>query len=220
MKSLQTYILEAREQIEVGGITFREGDKVIYLKTYTDEVDGEEYEEEVSGTLCEIYPSKKVNIEFAQDKHVVVPSTDLVGLYIKPKTRTFRTSYNTETKYQDELDDVNYEIDDVVNQINQLNADMEEQIIDDARQAWLKDNPDKSADEFDPHSVEGDKYMDKAGSEWAQTSGLNELEKELKSLETKREKIQKKLGDYQAKDGKIISKEGTIKYVKDYTPIE
>ena len=34
MKSLQQYILESKERIEVGGITFKEGDRVIYLKKY------------------------------------------------------------------------------------------------------------------------------------------------------------------------------------------
>ena len=37
MKSLQQYILESKERIEVGGITFKEGDRVIYLKKYKDE---------------------------------------------------------------------------------------------------------------------------------------------------------------------------------------
>ena len=218
MKSLQSFILEAKESINVGGITFKEGDKVIYLKTYTDEVDGEEYEEEIFGTIDEIYPSKKVNINFGNNKYAVIPSTDLVGLCIPARTRKFRTSYNTETKYQDQLDDINYQIDNIVNQIEQINADMEEQIIDTARQAWLEDNPNKTPDDFNYDSA--DKYIDKAGSEWAKTSGLNDLEKELKSLEKQRETIQKKLGDYIAKDGKIISKEGTIKYVQGYTPIE
>ena len=218
MKSLQNFILEAKEQIKVGGLTFKEGDKVIYLKTYTDEGD-EEFEEEITGIIDEIFPSGKVNIKFGNNKFAIIKSSDLVGLCTEPKARTFKTSYKTETKYQDELDDVNYEIDDVLNQIDDLNTEMEEQIIDDAREAWLKDNPSKSANDFDPHSIDGDKYMDKAGSEWANTSGLNDLEDELEKLKAKREKIQKKLDDYVAKDGKIINKPGTVKYIDGYTPI-
>lgn len=217
MKSLSIYIKESKkESIEVGGIKFKEGDKVIYLKKYKD-VNGDEIEEEITGTIDEIFPSKKINIEFSEDKFTVITSDLLVGLYIKPKQYKFKTNVNTEDKYQEEIDDINYEIDELIDKIDQINNDMEEDIIDNARQAWLKDNPNKDINDFSQEKA--DKYMDKAGSEWANTSGLNDLEKELENLKKKRDKVQKKLDDYLAKEGTIISKEGKIKYIQGYKPI-
>ena len=70
MKDLYNYIVEAKSTVENGGLTFKEGDRVIYLKKYKDE-DGEEYEEEVEGTISEIFPSKKINLEFGEGKFVV-----------------------------------------------------------------------------------------------------------------------------------------------------
>ena len=102
-------------------------------------------------------------------------------------------------------------------EINDLNYDMEEDVLYQAEELFKKDHPDE---EFDKSKPECDKYMDKAGSEWADTSGLNDLEKELKDLEKKRDKIQKKIDDYLAKDGKTISKNGRIQYIKGYEPIE
>jgi len=46
MNDLYNYILEAKSSVKNGGLIFKEGDRVIYLKKYKDE-DGEEYEEEV-----------------------------------------------------------------------------------------------------------------------------------------------------------------------------
>ena len=217
MKSLSTYIKESKkESIEVGGIKFKEGDKVIYLKKYKDE-NGDEIEEEITGTIDEIFPSKKINIEFSEDKFTVITSNLLVGLYIKPKQYKFKTNVNTEDKYQEEIDNINYEIDELIDKIDQINNDMEEDIIDNARQAWLKDNPDKDINDFSQEKA--DKYMDKAGSEWANTSGLNDLEKELQQLQDKKEKAQKKLDNYLSKDGQTVSKDGKIKYIQGYKPI-
>jgi len=216
MKDLYKYILEAKASVEVGGLTFKEGDRVIYLKKYKDE-DGEEYEEEVEGTIAEIFPSKKINLEFSEGKFVVIQASDLVGLCKKSKTYQFKTSSKVEDKYYDELDDINYEIDQKMEEINDLNNDMEEDVLYQAEELFKKDHPDE---EFDKSKPECDKYLDKAGSEWADTSGLNDLEKELKNLEKKRDRIQKKLDDYLAKDGKTISKNGRIQYIKGYEPIE
>lgn len=216
MKNIKDYILEAKEKVEVGGLTFKEGDRAIYLKKFKDE-NGDEYEEEVEGTISEILPSKKINFEFGEDKFVVIQASDLVGLCKKSKTYQFKTSSKIENKYYDELDDINYEIDQKMDEINDLNNDMEEDILYQAQELFHKDHPD---DKFDQSNPECDKYMDKAGSEWAKTSGLNDLEKELKDLESKRDKIQKKLDEYLAKDGKTISKDGRIQYIKGYEPIE
>lgn len=217
MKTLLQYITEAKESIVIGGITFKEGDRVIYLKDYTDE-NGDEWEEEIYGTLSEIYPSKKINIEFAPNKHTVISADMLVGLVSKARQTKFSISTKVEDKYRDELDDINYEIDQLMDQMADLNNNMEEDIIDTARSEWLKDNPSKSADDFNPSSA--DKYMDKAGSEWAEISGLNDLEKELETLKKKQEKTEKKLNDYIAKDGTVKSKGETIKYIDGYEPIE
>ena len=216
MKDLYNYILEAKASVENGGLTFKEGDRVIYLKKYKDE-DGEEYEEEVEGTISEIFPSKKINLEFSEGKFVVIQASDLVGLCKKSKTYQFKTSSKVENKYYDELDDINYEIDQKIDEINNLNNDMEEDVLYQAEELFKKDHPN---DEFDKSKPECDKYMDKAGSEWADTSGLNDLEKELKDLEKKRDQIQKKLDDYLAKDGKTVSKDDRIQYIKGYEPIE
>ena len=216
MKSLQQYILESKERIEVGGITFKEGDRVIYLKKYKDE-NGDNIEEEIEGTIDEIFPSKKINIEFSEGKFAVISSSDLVGLCQKSKTYKFKTSSKVEDKYYDELDDINYEIDNKISEIDDLNNNMEEDILYKAQELFHKDHPD---DEFDKSKPECDKYLDKAGSEWADTSGLNKLEKELEELQKKKEQAQKKLDDYLAKDGKTISKEGKIKYINGYKPIE
>ena len=217
IQSINQYILEAKESIEVGGIKFKEGDRVIYLKKYKDE-NGDDVEEEITGTIDEIFPSKKINIEFGEDKFAVIQSSDLVGLIIKSKSYKFSTKSNTEDKYREELDDINYEVNELIDRIDQINSDMEEDIIDAARQAWLKDNPDKGVDDFSQEKA--DKYMDKAGSEWAETSGLNDLEKELEDLKKKQEKAQKKLDDYLAKDGIIKTKNGNVKYINGYEPIK
>ena len=216
MKDIRQFILEAKASVEVGGLTFREGDRVIYLKTYKAE-NGDEFEEEVEGTISEIFPSKKINLEFGEGKYVVIQASDLVGLCKKSKTYQFKTSSKTENKYYDELDDINYEINQKMEEINDLNYDMEEDVLYQAEELFKKDHPDE---EFDKSKPECDKYMDKAGSEWADTSGLNDLEKELKDLEKKRDKIQKKIDDYLAKDGKTVSKNGRIQYIKGYEPIE
>lgn len=217
MKTLLQYISEAKESIEIGGITFKEGDTIIYLKTYTDE-NGEDWEEEISGKIVDIYPSKKLNIEFTPGKFTIITKDMVVGLVNKTRTSKFSISSKTEDKYRDELEDINYEIDQVMNQMNDLNNNMEEDIIDIARNAWLKDNPNKSTNDFIPSNA--DKYMDKAGSEWAETSGLNDLEKELEVLKKKQEKAQKKLNDYIAKDGTIKTKAGNVKYITGYKPID
>lgn len=214
---INDYILEAKEKVEVGGLTFKEGDRAIYLKKFKDE-NGDEYEEEIEGTISEILPSKKINFEFGEDKFVVIQASDLVGLCKKSKTYQFKTSSKIENKYYDELDDINYEIDQKMNEINDLNNDMEEAIIEIAREAWLKDNPDKKPDDF--NTSDQYNYIEKATQEWTETYGLNDLEKELEDLESKRDKIQKKLDDYLAKDGKTVSKNGRIQYIKGYEPIE
>jgi len=217
MKTLTQYIIEAKESIEVGGIKFKEGDQVIYLKKYKDE-DDKDVEEEITGTIDEIFPSKKINIEFGDNKFAVIKADDLVGLCIKSKSYKFSTKTSTEDKYREELEDISYEIDQVVDRINDLNYNMEEDIIDNACQAWLKDNKDKDYEDFDPHSKDGDKYIDKAGSEWAETSGLNDLEKELEQLKKKQGKAQKKLDDYLAKEGVVKTKDGKVKYINGYKP--
>lgn len=218
MKNITQYILEAKESIVIGGLTFKEGSKVIYLKKYKDD-NGDDVEEEISGTIEDILPTK-INIRFednyGDEKHVMIKHSDLVGICYSAKTYKVKVDYKIIAKYEDELDSVNYEIDDIINQINQVNNDMEEEILDRARQLWHKDNPNKSLDEFS--TTDDYKYIDKVGSSW--DPGIDKLEKQLDILKSKKDKIEKKLNNYWDKSGGKQTSKGRIKYIKGYTPIE
>ena len=69
MKNIQDFINEnicineSKESIQIGGITFKEGNRVVYTKQYEDE-NGDDVEEEIEGTLNELLPNKKANIEY------------------------------------------------------------------------------------------------------------------------------------------------------------
>lgn len=208
MKNIQYFINEnlineSKESIKIGGVSFSEGDHIIYITKYEDE-NGDDVEEEIEGTLNEILPSHKINVEFSKNKFIIIKDTQLVGKCIK------RTSYSPtskENKLYDNIKDISYELNSAIDKLNNAKSEMEDYIVQYAANAWKKDNPD-SKKTFDMDFA--DKYMDDAANAWTDEYDINNKEREIEKLKNELLKAQKNYDNYKDR----------IKYIKGYTPIK
>lgn len=225
MKNIQDFINEnicineSKESIQIGGITFKEGNRVVYTKQYEDE-NGDDVEEELEGTLNELLPNKKANIEFGDKKFVVISTSQLVGVCKKSRDYTFKTNNNREKKLYDIMNDISYELNYAISKLNTVQADMEQEMLEIGREMLKKDNPDADISEFDFGSPENDKYMDAAANKWEDENDTNGMEIKIEKLKNKLAIARKKYNDYVNKDGSTRQSKDRIKYIKGYTPID
>lgn len=225
MKNLQDFINEnlsineAKESIKIGDITFKEGNRVIYTKHYKDE-NGDEVEEEIEGTLDELLPNKKANIEFGNNKFDVISTSQLVGVCKKAREYKFSINDRKESALYDAIDDINYELNDAIDTLNSVQTDMEEEMLEIGRELYQKDHPDADVSEFNFNSPETDKYMDAAANQWTTENDINGLEAQIEKLKNKLAIANKKYDDYINKDGETRISKDRIKYIKGYTPID
>ena len=220
MKNLVDFITEAKaETIKIGGITFKEGNRVIYTKHYKDE-NGDEVEEEIEGTLDELLPNRKANIEFGNKKFDIISTSQLVGVCKKAREYKFSINDRKESALYDAIDDINCELNDAIDELNSVQADMEEEMLEIGRELYQKDNPDADVSEFTFGLPETDKYMDAAANKWETENDTTGLEKQIEKLKNKLAIANKKYDDYINKDGETRISKDKIKYIKGYTPID
>ena len=220
MKNLVDFITEAKaETITIGGVKFKEGNRVIYTKHYKDE-NGDEVEEEIEGTLDELLPNRKANIEFGNKKFDIISTSQLVGVCKKAREYKFSINDRKESALYDAIDDINCELNDAIDELNSVQADMEEEMLEIGRELYQKDNPDADVTEFNFNSPETDKYMDAAANQWETENDTTGLEKEIEKLKNKLAIANKKYDDYINKDGETRTSKDRIKYIKGYTPID
>lgn len=207
MKSLYEYIIESVRPghklgtvKKINGLSVQEGAWVIFLDGYEDpndkskaiELIGKVEDIELNDVLVKIGDKKKM-----------ISNNDIVGImYSYEKTVDDGKIFELE----DRVSDIEEEVDDLIDQITQLQNDMEEDIMQ-----QLQSEAEKRG--YDEDSEDYDRLRDLIGSEWADDSGYNNLEKELEKKRQDLAKARKNLEDYKSEDGKTVYK---TKYKKGY----